>query len=83
MPFTIVGVTPAGVFRRRVGRTFDVMIPLGNEPIIRGAESALDRRSNWWLTVFARLAPGQTLAQAEARLRALQPQLREATMPQD
>ena len=81
--FTIVGVTPPEFFGVRVGTTFDVMIPLGNEPIIRGAESSLDRRSSWWLSMFARLAPGQTVAQAEARLRALQPQLRDATMPQD
>jgi putative ABC transport system permease protein len=81
--FTILGVTPPEFFGVRVGFTFDVMIPLGNEPIIRGLESALDRRSTWWLSMFARLAPGQTLAQAETRLRALHPQLREATMPPD
>ena len=82
-PFTIVGVTPPEFFGVRVGTTFDVMIPLTNEAIIRGAESSLDRRSSWWLSLFARLAPGQTMAQAESRLRALQPQLREASMPQD
>ena len=81
--FTIVGVTPAEFFGVRVGTTFDVMVPLANEAIIRGAESSLDRRSSWWLSLFARLAPGQTEAQAEARLGALQPQLREATTPQD
>ena len=79
--FTVIGVTPPEFFGVRVGFTFDVMIPIGNEPIIRGVESSLDRRSNWWLTLFGRLAPGQTAAQAEARLRALQPQLRAATMP--
>ena len=81
--FTIVGVTPPEFFGVRVGTTFDVMVPLANEAIIRGAESSLDRRSSWWLSFFARLPPGQTMAQAETRLRALQPQLREATMPQD
>jgi putative ABC transport system permease protein len=81
--FTILGVTPPEFFGVRVGTTFDVMIPLGNEAIIRGPESGLDRRSMWWLSLFARLAPGQTMAQAESRLRALQPQLREATMPPD
>ena len=81
--FTIIGVTPPEFFGVRVGTTFDVMVPMANEAIIRGAESSLDRRSSWWLSMFARLAPGQTTAQAEARLRAVQPQLREATMPQD
>src|SRR5687767_12731238 len=81
--FTIVGVTPPDFFGLRVGNTFDVMVPVTTEAIIRGVESSLDRRSSWWLNVFGRLAPGQTIAQAETRLRALQPQLREATMPQD
>ena len=81
--FTVVGVTPQEFFGVRVGTTFDVMIPLANEAIISGAESSLDQRSSWWLSMFARLAPGQTPAQAESRLRALQPQLREGTMPLD
>src|SRR5687767_10236097 len=81
--FTIVGVTPPEFFGVRVGTTFDVMIPLTNQTIIRGGENSLDNRSTWWLSMFARLAPGQTMAQAESRLRALQPQLRDATMPQD
>lgn len=82
-PFTIIGVTPRDFFGVQVGRAFDVAVPFGTEPIIRGPESALDRRSNWWMSVVARLAPGQTSAQAQAQLRAFQPQLREATMPQD
>jgi putative ABC transport system permease protein len=81
--FTIIGVAPPEFFGIEVGRTFDVAIPLGTEPVIRGAESSLDRRSNWWLRMFARLAPGQTIEQADARLRAFHPGLREATMPQD
>ena len=58
VPFTIVGVTPPGFFGVDVGRTFDVAIPLGTEPLIRGKESTLDRRSNWWLNVMVRLRPG-------------------------
>ena len=81
--FTVVGVAPPEFFGIEVGRTFDVAVPLGTEPIIRGAESSLDRRSSWWLRIFARLAPGQTVEQAEARLAAFHPVLREATMPQD
>jgi hypothetical protein len=54
----------------QIGRAFDIAAPLGTEPIIRGNESSLDRRSSWWLTVFGRLAPGQTQEQAQSRLRA-------------
>ena len=35
------------------------------------------------MTAIGRLAPGQTLAQAESRLRAWWPELREATLPQE
>lgn len=81
--FTVVGVTPPAFYGLEVGRSFDVVVPLGTEPIIRGAESGLDRRSMWWLRLVARLAPGQTIEQAEARLAAFHPSLREATMPQE
>ena len=80
-PFTIIGVSHRSFRGVQIGRAFDVAVPLGSEPVIRGVESSLDMRSNWWLTVVGRLAPGQTREQAESRLRALQPQLRENTMP--
>jgi putative ABC transport system permease protein len=82
-PFTIVGVSQPGFVGVQIGRAFDVAAPLGTEPVIRGGDSALDRRSTWWLTVVGRLAPGQTIDQAQARLRAFQPQLRQATLPPD
>jgi putative ABC transport system permease protein len=81
--YTIVGVTPPEFFGAEVGRRFDVAIPLGTEPLVRGRESALDRRSNWWLAIMLRLEPGQDLAAATAALRGVQPQIREETMPQD
>jgi putative ABC transport system permease protein len=83
VPFTIVGVAPPDFFGVDVGRTFDVAIPLGTEPLIRGKESSLDRRSNWWLNVMIRLKPGQSLEAGNAAIRGVQPQVREATMPQD
>jgi predicted permease len=81
--FTIIGVAPPQFYGLEVGRTFDIAVPLGTEPVIRGAESALDRRSTWWLRLVGRLTPGQTVEQAEAQLTAFHPSLREATMPQD
>ncbi|MBA2306026.1 MAG: ABC transporter permease, partial [Acidobacteria bacterium] len=82
VPFTIVGVTGPGFFGTEVGRTFDVAVPLGAEPLVRGKESALDRRSTWWLNVMVRRRPGQTLDATSAALRGVQPQIREATMPE-
>ena len=81
--YTIVGVTPPGFFGVDVGRTFDVAIPIGTEPLIRGKETSLDRRSTWWLGVMVRIKPQQNLDAALAGLRGVQPQIREATMPQD
>jgi predicted permease len=83
VPFTIVGVTPPDFFGVDVGRRFDVAIPIGTEPLIRGKESTLDRRTNWWLNVMIRLKDGQSLETADALFRGVLPQVREATMPQD
>ncbi len=81
VPFTIVGVMPRGFFGPDVGRSADVMLPLGTEAIVRGADSSLDGRSSWWLNIMLRLKPDQSLAQATDRLRGVQPQIRAATMP--
>jgi putative ABC transport system permease protein len=81
LPYTIIGVTPPDFFGVEVGRTFDVAIPIGTEPLVRGKESALDRRSYWWLSIFIRTRSTQSFAEATAALRGVQPQVREATIP--
>lgn len=80
--FAVVGVMPEGFFGPEVGRAFDVAVPFGTEPLVRGGDSVLDRRSTWWLNVLFRLGPGQSIADAEQALRAVQPLVREATMPE-
>jgi putative ABC transport system permease protein len=81
VPLTIVGVTPREFFGLNVGRTFEVAVPFGAEPLIRASESRLNRRSSWWLSVMVRLKPGQTIEAAAAAMQSLQPQIREATIP--
>jgi putative ABC transport system permease protein len=82
--FTIIGVTPGEFTGVDQGNDFDVAIPLGTEPLIRGAsESALDQRSWWWLRIIARLKDGDSLDHSLAALRTVQPQIREATLPQN
>jgi predicted permease len=81
VPFTIIGVTPPDFFGPDVGRSFDVAIPLGTEPLIKGRESWLDERSTWWLSIIARLKHGQSVEAANTALRAVQPQIRDATAP--
>ncbi|MGE3273957.1 MAG: ABC transporter permease [Vicinamibacterales bacterium] len=81
--FTIVGVAPEDFLGVEVGQAFDVAVPLATEAVIQGELSSLDQRSSWWIRILGRLAPGQTLAQAQARLEAGRPGLVTATMPQD
>ena len=81
---TVIGVTPPEFTGIEQGQTYDVALPLGLEPLMRGSsESALDHRSWWWLRVMARLKTGQSVEQGTAALRGVQPQLREATIPED
>jgi hypothetical protein len=64
-----------------VGRKFDVALPLGTEPLLRGDGSALDLRGRNWLDIMLRLAPGQSVDAATTLVRGLQPQIRENTIP--
>ncbi|HEY2906684.1 MAG TPA: ABC transporter permease [Vicinamibacterales bacterium] len=81
VPFTIIGVTPPSFFGTEVGRTFDVTVPIGAEPLIRGKETFLDGRSTWWLEIMARLKPGQSIDAAQAALRGVQSQIRAGALP--
>src|SRR3954463_15165283 len=79
VPFTIVGVTRAGFTGLNVGSDVDVMVPIETEPMLNRMPS---RTSMWpWLHVTARLAAAATLEDATAIMRAVQPRIREATMP--
>lgn len=79
--YTIIGVTPASFFGATVGARYDVAVPIGTEPLIRGKQSSLDQRSHWWLRVIARLRPSQTIDQLSAALAVVRPAIREATLP--
>jgi predicted permease len=80
--FTIIGVTSPEFTGLDQGTKLDVAVPLGVEPLIRGnSESAMKQRSWWWLRVIGRLKPGETVDQAVAALRGVQPQMRAATVP--
>jgi putative ABC transport system permease protein len=79
--YTIIGVTPPGFFGPDVGRMFDVAVPIGTEPLIKGKETLLDQGWAYWLIVMGRLKPGESADAATAALRALQPQMREITLP--
>lgn len=73
---TVVGVTPPGFFGLEVGRTFDMMMPIGAV-----SPTLLDIRTFWWVSIVARLKPGQTVESATSALQTQQPSLRAATLP--
>jgi putative ABC transport system permease protein len=78
--FTVVGVMPPGFFGVDVGRMTDVMLPFAAEPLMRGQESQLASVASSWLNMIVRRKPGQSLEQANAALRGVQPQIRAATV---
>ena len=80
-PFTVVGVMPPGFSGVDVGRMADVMLPFAAEPLLQGRDSALPRVGRSWLEMMVRLKPGQTIEHANAALRSVQPQIRDAVLP--
>jgi predicted permease len=70
VPFTIVGISPAGVgTMSRIGADEpEVTIPLAFEPRIEPARSLMTRRAAWWVLIMGRLKPGTTPQLLQARL---------------
>src|SRR5882672_4618650 len=66
--FTIVGITPPEFFGPEIGHRFDVVVPFGAAPLLRG------------LTIMARLKPEQTVQAATAALQTVQRRIWEATV---
>ena len=79
-PFTVVGVTPPEFFGLVTGRSFDVVIPIGTQPLVLGRDRLGDRNW-WWVSVIARLNRGQSADDAQIAMRAEQPAIREAAQP--
>jgi predicted permease len=68
----IVGVAPPQFFGTEVGRSFELVMPLCAEPLIRGQQaSGIGHRHVWWLDAIGRLNPGWTLEAAVAHLEAI------------
>lgn len=76
-PFTVVGVAPQGFFGTEVGRTFDVAVPM-QAVVPMGRTSLL----NAMITrILIRLKSDQPIEAATARLRVLQPEIRQMGFP--
>ena len=82
-PFTIIGVSAAGFSGLQVGSAADVTVPICSEAVIRGAQSSLDKRSNWWLNVIGRPKAGLDPRQVTASLKTIAHDVMAATIPQN
>ncbi len=69
--FRIVGVTRAGFSGIDVGHAAQVFVPLCAIAIVRPGRDILDGRSTWFLSVFGRLGPSESLRTARAGLAAI------------
>jgi putative ABC transport system permease protein len=79
-PVTIVGVLRPEFFGVIVGRSFDVYTAARTYEVAAGTPIPDDGQ---WLQVLLRLRPGQSLEQATAALRAVQPAIRAGSAPPD
>jgi len=60
-PITLVGVAAEGFFGDTVRPDpAAIWIPIGQEPMLRGAASVVDRPSQYWLYAIGRAVPGAT-----------------------
>ena len=72
--FTVIGVAAPGFVGETAGQQPDVWLPLRLQPIVLPGRDRLHDtppEKSMWLHVFARLKPGVTPAQAEARVNAI------------
>lgn len=76
----IIGVMPKAFFGTDVGRSADVVLPIADEPLINGRDSALNG-GVLEVAILGRLRRADTRDVAIAQLRAVQPEIREATRP--
>ncbi len=74
-PFTIIGITPHD-FVGANASTPDFWLPLSLVPLVHPDGNWLGDRENQWCRLFARLAPGVTMGQAQAEMTLLANHLR-------
>jgi putative ABC transport system permease protein len=79
--FEVIGVSQPGFYGVDGGAKFDVAIPICTAAQFDGADSRLEARSWWWLSVIGRVKPDVSPAQLETQLSVLSPQVFLAALP--
>jgi predicted permease len=64
-PFTIVGVAPKGFDGTTLGNKPQVYVPISMRSALEPNFKGFDRRTTYWIYLFARLKPGVSIAQAK------------------
>ncbi len=68
-PFVVAGIAPAGFFGDRViSNPPDFWMPLANEPVLEGANSALKGIDELWLYPIGRVRPGVNMVALQTKL---------------
>jgi len=80
-PFTIIGVADPGFHSVVAGQTPKIFVPIVAQPVLQPRFQALDDHKSRWLTLAARLKPGETPAMAEAGINPLWNGLRAEEFP--
>ena len=81
LPFEVIGVVERGFFGMEVGEQAAIYAPICAIQIVMNDPSVLDRRSRWWLTIYGRRHPGNTLEAEQALLKRVSPPVFAATIP--
>ena len=70
-PFTIIGVAPKGFEGTTLGERPSVYVPISMRGALEPGFNGFDRRTWYWVYVFARLKPGVSMAQAKRGIDAI------------
>lgn len=76
-PYVVVGIAPPHFYGIRMLSSMDIFVPMMMKAQIMPTEDRLLDRLNHWANLVGRLKPGVTIAQAQGRLGAIYPPLRD------
>jgi predicted permease len=79
-PFVVIGVAGRGFQGLVQGDSPDLFVPVAMQSAIAPAMNSFQDRTFSWLTLFARLKPGETLAHAQAATNVVYHAIREADL---
>jgi hypothetical protein len=71
VPFTIVGVEPAGFFGTEVGRPYDIAVPMRAIELLSEGKPLWNEAFATWIHIMGRRQPGVSLAAAERELKVI------------